>query len=118
MRSAIDVLPPDAAARMSAFRRALERALPAGIDAVVLFGSQARGDADQDSDYDVAVLLRGDLARRSDIRDKVADVAFEHVVAGYPLIPVPLPEDYLQPVGGRYRTELARRIACEGALVP
>ena len=84
----------------------------------MLFGSRARGDATADSDYDLAVLLRGDLARRPDVRDKIADTAFEHVVAGYPLIPLPLPENYLQPVGGRYRTELARRIAREGALVP
>jgi predicted nucleotidyltransferase len=118
VKSAIDVLAPDAAARITAYRRALDRALPGGVEAVVLFGSRARGDATADSDYDLAVLLRGDLARRRDVRDKIADTAFEHVVAGYPLIPLPLPENYLQPVAGRYRTELARRIAREGALVP
>ncbi len=118
VRSAIDVLAPDAAARVVAYRRALDRALPGGVEVVVLFGSRARGDASGDSDYDLAVLLRGDLARRPDIRDQVADTAFEHVVAGYALIPVALPENYLQPVEGRYRTGLARRIARAGALVP
>ena len=118
MRSAIDILTPDAAARIIAYRRALDDALPGGVKAVVLFGSRARGDASADSDYDLAVLLHGDLARQPDVRDKVADTAFEHVVAGYSLIPVPLPANYLQPVGGRYRSELARRIAGEGVLVP
>lgn len=118
MRSAIGILAPDAAAHVTAYCRAHDRALPGGVDAVVLFGSRARGDAGGDSDYDLAVLLRGDLARRPDVRDKVADAAFEHVVAGYALIPVPLPENYLRPVAGRYRTELARRIAHEGVLVP
>jgi uncharacterized protein len=118
MKSAIDVLAPDAAARITAYRRALDRALPGGVEAVVLFGSRARGDAGDDSDYDLAVLLRGDLARRRDVRDKVADAAFGHVVAGYALIPPPLPQNYLRPVEGYYRTKLARRIAREGALVP
>lgn len=118
MRSAIDVLRPDAAARITAYRRALDDALPGGVKAVVLFGSRARGDASADSDYDLAVLLHGDLARHPDVRDTVADTAFEHLVAGYPLIAIALPEDYLQPVAGHYRTELARRIAREGVLVP
>jgi predicted nucleotidyltransferase len=112
------MLAPDAAARITAYRRALDRALPGGVEAVVLFGSRARGDAGDDSDYDLAILLRGDLARHPDVRDKVADAAFEHVVAGYVLIPLALPENYLLPVEGRYRTELARRIAREGVLVP
>jgi predicted nucleotidyltransferase len=118
MKAVVDLLTPEAAARVAAYRRSLDVALPGCVEAVVLFGSRARGDADEGSDYDLAVLLRGDMARRSDIRDKVADAAYEHVVAGYPFVPSALPDDYLRPVAGRYRTELARRIAREGALAP
>jgi predicted nucleotidyltransferase len=44
---------------MSRFRTALEKAYGARIERVVLFGSRARGDARPDSDYDVAVFLKG-----------------------------------------------------------
>ena len=41
------------------FRAALEKMYGERIDRVVLYGSQARGDASPDSDYDVAVFLNG-----------------------------------------------------------
>jgi uncharacterized protein len=43
------------------------------IERVVLFGSRARGDADEDSDYDVAVFLR-DLTDRWQELDRLADL--------------------------------------------
>ena len=95
-----------------------DQTLPGAVKAVVLFGSRARSDARPDSDYDLAVLLRGDMAQRPDVRARVADAAFEHRMAGYTLTPLPLREDYLQPVEGRFRAELARRIAREGVVVP
>ena len=67
---------------------------------------------------DLAVLLRGDLARRPEVKAQVADEAFEHVIDGFELTPVPSRADYLLPTDGRYQTELARRIAREGVLVP
>jgi predicted nucleotidyltransferase len=44
-------------------RRALDELYGGRIERVVLFGSRARGDASDDSDYDVAVFLR-DLTDR------------------------------------------------------
>jgi uncharacterized protein len=46
------VLPPD---RLAAIEAVLDRA--AGLDALWLFGSEARGDARPDSDVDLAVLF-------------------------------------------------------------
>ncbi len=43
---------------MRGFRTALDVAYGDRIERVVLFGSRARGDAREDSDYDVAVFLR------------------------------------------------------------
>jgi uncharacterized protein len=43
------------------------------IERVVLFGSRARGDASEDSDYDVAVFLR-DLTDRWHELDRLADL--------------------------------------------
>jgi predicted nucleotidyltransferase len=40
------------------FRAALQDIYGSRIERVVLFGSRARGDAREDSDYDVAVFLR------------------------------------------------------------
>lgn len=97
MKSFDEVLPPEAAARVIAYRRALDRALPGAVEAVILFGSRARGDARDDSDYDLAVLMRGDLARRPEARAAVADEAFEHVIDGFAFTSVPLCDDYLEP---------------------
>jgi predicted nucleotidyltransferase len=41
------------------FRAALDEIYGDRIERVVLYGSRARGDARADSDYDVAVFLRG-----------------------------------------------------------
>jgi predicted nucleotidyltransferase len=41
------------------FRAALDTLYGDRIERVVLFGSRARGDPRQDSDYDVAVFLKG-----------------------------------------------------------
>jgi predicted nucleotidyltransferase len=45
------------------FRAALDELYGDRIERVVLFGSRARGDADEESDYDIAVFLR-DFADR------------------------------------------------------
>jgi uncharacterized protein len=62
------------------FRAALDALYGDRIERVVLFGSRARGDAREDSDYDVAVFLK-DLADRWQEVDRivplVTDVLYE-----------------------------------------
>lgn len=57
-------------------RAALDKLYGGRIERVVLFGSRARGEAGEDSDYDVAVFLRdlreGDLANRWRELDRLA----------------------------------------------
>ncbi len=42
-----------------------------------LFGSRARGDADDDSDVDLAVILSGPKRRSMDIVTEMADAGFD-----------------------------------------
>jgi uncharacterized protein len=62
-------------------RGALGRLFGNRIERIVLFGSRARGDAAEDSDYDIAVFLNdlaaGDLAGRWRELDRLADLRSE-----------------------------------------
>jgi uncharacterized protein len=55
------------------FRTALDEIYGSEIDRVVLFGSRARGDAQDDSDYDVAVFFKS-TPDRSKKRRRLADL--------------------------------------------
>lgn len=56
------------------FRAALDALYGDRIERVVLFGSRARGDAHDDSDYDIAVFLR-DLNDRWPELNRLADLS-------------------------------------------
>src|SRR5271169_5274797 len=56
------------------FRAAVNEIYGERVARVVLFGSRARGDAQPDSDYDVAVFLR-DMPDRFAEMNRLADVA-------------------------------------------
>ena len=109
-----NVVPNRAAARLRAFRRDAEHALPGNVARVVLFGSRTRGDARPDSDYDVAVFVRNLNDRRA-IDHTLADTAYQHILAGVHIRPVAVPADYLET---RPRDALAVEIARNGIVVP
>lgn len=113
MRSIRDVLPPEQVAPILAYKAALERELPGQVARVVLFGSRARGDSRPDSDYDVAVFVRGSADRRA-VRAKLSDAAYEYVLAGVYIRPIPLPADDFD---REPHSELAENIVLEGVLV-
>ena len=80
-----------------------------------MFGSRARGEARPDSDYDIAVILR-DLSNRRRVRRVLSDLAYDHILSGFFIRPIPLPSDYLEPREGRL-TELAEDIIRDGVEV-
>jgi predicted nucleotidyltransferase len=78
-----DTLPsPHTCPVLAKFRTALAEMYGPRLERVVLFGSRARGDAQPDSDYDVAVFLNGldgssdrweELRKLADLRVKFVD---------------------------------------------
>ena len=67
------------------FRSALGEMYGDRLERVVLFGSRARGDADDEFDYDVAVFLR-ELADRPAEMNRLADLATDILYTGGPFI--------------------------------
>ncbi len=112
MRPVDKVLPPPAASQLAGYKRAVEHALP-GVEKLILFGSRARGDARPDSDYDVAVIVRN-LSDRRRVRRILSDIAYDYILRGFFIRPIPLPSDDLDPRAGRL-TELAGDIIRDGA---
>jgi predicted nucleotidyltransferase len=112
MKTSSDVLPPEAAFRLAEYRSLVRRALP-GVERMILFGSRARGLPHEDSDYDVAVVFR-DLSDPRSVRRILSDLAYDHVLSGFFIRPIPLSSWYLDPPDG-HATELAEDIARNGA---
>jgi predicted nucleotidyltransferase len=106
-------LTPEAARRLASFKRQVEEALPGQVVRITLFGSRARGDADEDSDYDVAVFVRGS-AERMDIRDSISDIAYRHILEGIHISAVVLPFHYVENAD---QAELASEIARDGVIL-
>jgi predicted nucleotidyltransferase len=114
MKTTGDVLPRDAASRLAEYKRTVQRALP-GVEKMILFGSRARGEARSDSDYDIAVVVR-DLSDRRNVRRVLSGLAYDYILSGFFIRPIPLSADYLAPNGGR-PTELADDIIRDGVEV-
>ena len=85
------------------------------MEKLILFGSRAQGSARLDSDYDVAVVVR-DLSDRRHARQILSGLAYDHVLNGFFIRPIPLPSGYLEPHGQRL-TELAEDIVRDGVEV-
>ena len=68
---------PPSAPVLQRFRAAVDKIYGDRLERVVLFGSRARGDAQPDSDYDVAVFLRdmSDLDARMAELNRLADIS-------------------------------------------
>jgi uncharacterized protein len=62
------------------FRAQLDKLYGPRLERVVLFGSRARGDAKQDSDYDIAVFLT-ELRDRWEELDRLAEVETDFLAA-------------------------------------
>jgi uncharacterized protein len=77
--------PPQNNPILRRFRTALSEVYADRLERVVLFGSRARGDADEESDYDIAVFLR-DLSNQPAEMNRLADLATDILYSGGPFI--------------------------------
>ena len=91
------------------FRTALDELYGDRIERVVLYGSRARGDAREDSDYDVAIFLHDMSSRRDEIRRMVPIVVDIIDDTGAVIHPMPYKAG-----GYEDRTSLMREIRLEG----
>lgn len=106
------MLPPHLRPGLLALREALVGVFGDRLREVVLFGSYARGEASEDSDVDVLVLIDG-LA--SSELASVADVATRtSLERGIPLAPLPMSTAHFADLRESGRA-LAREIERDGA---
>jgi len=71
--------PPRVQEALAALAAALRRRWGDQLLAIRLFGSRARGEADAESDVDVAVVLeRAAWADKCEVIDTAADIGLEH----------------------------------------
>jgi uncharacterized protein len=91
------------------FRTALDEIYGDRLERVVLFGSRARRDARDDSDYDVAVFLKDFVDRWREV-DRMVPVVTDIVEeTGAVIHPMPYPEGFY-----RERTSLMGEVRSEG----
>jgi predicted nucleotidyltransferase len=61
------------------FRDEVEKLFPGRVEQVILYGSRARGDAGPNSDYDLAVVLRGYRGGWTEV-ESLADLQWDLLV--------------------------------------
>jgi predicted nucleotidyltransferase len=90
---------------LAVLKKRLKPLLGDSLTKLVLYGSRARGDADPDSDVDVAIIVRGSDGKvRDRILHAVADVELETLV---PLSTIVFSEaEYLRLMAGERRIAL------------
>lgn len=98
---------------MSRFKALLQEKLR--VSGVIVFGSRARGDADEYSDFDVVVVLDDELT--DSVRDYVSDCAW-HAGFREGIVVVPVVFSTQEWQGGAVRNSLlARAVEMEGQVI-
>lgn len=101
----------DALTIIKELKEVLERILGNSLQKVVLFGSRARGDYSDESDIDVAIIVRGlDRKLKRQILDNVAEMELKYLT---PLSVLILSEDEFNHLRNRER-RIALDLETEG----
>lgn len=102
---------PPLRSALLAYQRRLVALLGSRIHKLILFGSFARGDANEDSDVDVLVLV--DDLTPAEVGLVAGEVAPIVMQSGLPLAPLPLATEHFEELR-RAGSSLAAEIATEG----
>jgi uncharacterized protein len=80
-------LAPPVQAALSEYRQELERALPGKLERLTLFGSLARGDAHEDSDVDILVVVDSlTFPERKAAIDLATEIGLRHDLVFAPVV--------------------------------
>lgn len=72
---------------MASYRKALEAELPGRVQRITVFGSVARGEAHEDSDVDVLVLLDAPkFSERSRAIDRATEIGWDTGLVFSPIV--------------------------------
>lgn len=105
------VLPADLRAAIAAYAKRLSSRFGGRLRFIRLFGSWARGEAGEDSDVDVAVVIEG--LTRDEWRDAVSDAVDVELETGATLSPFVVSGEHFDLLVRRERL-IARDILDEG----
>jgi predicted nucleotidyltransferase len=80
-------LPPPVRVAVQEYRRALESLLPGRVRRVTVFGSVARGEANEDSDLDILVLLDApSFDEKARAIDRATEIGLLHDLVFSPIV--------------------------------
>ena len=99
---------------LSNYKRSVELALP-DVEKLILFGSRARGRRARTATTTLPSSVRN-LSDRRRVRRVLSDLAYDHILGGFFIRPIPLSPDHLEAHAGRL-TELAEDIVRDGVEV-
>jgi predicted nucleotidyltransferase len=95
-------LPPPVRVAVQEYRHALENMLPGRVRRITVFGSVARGEANEDSDLDILVLLDApSFQEKARAIDHATEIGLRHDLV---LAPVVLSLDQWQELEQRERS--------------
>ena len=106
---------PEIAALLADLKGRLERRFGERFVALYLFGSRARGDAEPDSDVDVAVILDQAMPRPFDMTREILEDTYDLLLeTGYYIQPWPLEKGSLDDPAGHHYPRISRAVRREG----
>jgi predicted nucleotidyltransferase len=106
---------PEIAALLANLKRRLERRFGNHFVALYLFGSRARGDAEPDSDVDVAVILNQAMPRPFETTREILEDTYDLLLeTGYYIQPWPLENGSLDDPDAHSYRRISRAVRREG----
>jgi predicted nucleotidyltransferase len=106
---------PEIAALLADLKRRLERRFGDRFVALYLFGSRARGDHDDDSDVDVAVILDEALPDPYEAKCRILDDTYDLMLeTGYYIQPWALEKGALEDPSSHASAQISRAVLRDG----